>query len=393
MKRTTNNHPGFTLVELLVVISIIAILAALLMPAIQAAREAARRAQCTSNQRQVAFALLNYEHTKKAFPPLRAPLKPSVYWSKYSDVSAPPNERTELTWVSFLLPFIEQNKAWELINSGTITDTTVYELVIPTMQCKSSGISSGDNRINYVVNGGPMNLVLHGQPVEYGNNERRLRDATMYTIFFDHFAFNGPWMDVGPNSPNFCTTKITEDNITSMDGTSMTILFSEREEGFYWIRYARTIINVPRVIWWDGTAGGTAAGDLLPYQPLDNLNCMPHFFYPGYRSHDYNPNEHLLSTVATGEVPTYIPLYGGTMANGADDELSPLFINEGRASSGARITNLSRTARPSSGHPGVVMAAYCDGSVRPLKEEMDKTLFVRLCRPGSGVVLNPKDLD
>jgi hypothetical protein len=41
----------------------------------------------------------------------------------------------------------------------------------------------------------------------------------------------------------------------------------------------------------------------------------------------------------------------------------------------------------------VVIAAFCDGSVRTLKDEMDKTLFVRLCRPGSGVILNPKDLD
>src|SRR3954451_689431 len=59
---------AFTLVELLVVIAIIGILVALLLPAIQAARESARRSQCTNNLRQLGIAALNYESSKKAFP-------------------------------------------------------------------------------------------------------------------------------------------------------------------------------------------------------------------------------------------------------------------------------------------------------------------------------------
>ena len=92
--------PGFTLVELLVVIVIIGILIALLLPAVQSAREAARRAQCQNNLKQLALALHNYHGSYQFFPP-------SSNWNGIppqsgNTASLSPN------WVIAVLPFLEQ---------------------------------------------------------------------------------------------------------------------------------------------------------------------------------------------------------------------------------------------------------------------------------------------
>jgi prepilin-type N-terminal cleavage/methylation domain-containing protein len=98
---------GFTLVELLVVIAIIGILVALLLPAIQAAREAARRTTCQSNMKQLTLATLNYETQQKKLPP-----------SKYNvsiQTSGRPIENKHSTFV-FLLPYLEETAVTDKYN-------------------------------------------------------------------------------------------------------------------------------------------------------------------------------------------------------------------------------------------------------------------------------------
>ena len=88
---------GFTLVELLVVIAIIGVLVALLLPAVQTAREAARRSQCSNNLRQMGLALQNYHDTQMAFPINYRP-KGTTGQTDYATWS----------WMQGILPYIEQ---------------------------------------------------------------------------------------------------------------------------------------------------------------------------------------------------------------------------------------------------------------------------------------------
>ena len=110
MIRTRINRQAFTLVELLVVIAIIGILVALLLPAVQAAREAARRISCSNNSKQLGIALHNYHDSHGSFPP------ESVWVYDHGKTGDPANYvARNFTWISMLLPYIEQEQLGDQI--------------------------------------------------------------------------------------------------------------------------------------------------------------------------------------------------------------------------------------------------------------------------------------
>lgn len=134
MKRRARTR-GFTLVELLVVIAIIGILVALLLPAIQAAREAARRSQCSNNLKQIGVGLQNYHDTYKKFPTSIAPTD----WS------------WGLSWMPRIMPYVEQTAGYESMSwvashpgwtytgtTGAVNGAAWHNVSIPMLICPSS---------------------------------------------------------------------------------------------------------------------------------------------------------------------------------------------------------------------------------------------------------------
>lgn len=128
---------GFTLIELLVVIAIIAILIALLLPAVQQAREAARRTQCKNNLKQLGLAFHNYHDVYTAFPPMYVDLRGAA--------PAPVDNEGHWAWSVFLLPYIDQAPLFNQLNPGPVSASAainahqdIMQASYPAFRCPSS---------------------------------------------------------------------------------------------------------------------------------------------------------------------------------------------------------------------------------------------------------------
>lgn len=190
MTAAHSQRRGFTLIELLVVIAIIAVLIALLLPAVQQAREAARRTQCKNNLKQIGLALHNYHDTYAAFPPAMCLTLSGASYGQWG-----PQAR--------LLPYLDQANLQKLIDFSLPYDTQLaaVKFRVPTYMCPSEPNDRGS-----VEDG------IDQYPINYGANFGTWLMFNPVTGQPGDGAF-------GPNS-RFSTHSFT-------DGTSQTLAFSE----------------------------------------------------------------------------------------------------------------------------------------------------------------------
>jgi prepilin-type N-terminal cleavage/methylation domain-containing protein/prepilin-type processing-associated H-X9-DG protein len=330
-------RPGFTLIELLVVIAIIAVLIALLLPAVQSAREAARRIQCTNNLKQLGLGLHNYESVAGVFPPavVMSGTGNTIAWWGGWGVSPR------------ILPLMEQGALFDAINFGQAynlpTNTTVASTSVAVLLCPS------DQNVQVRNPGTPSQSGVSSYAWSYG----------------DWYVWGGFGSPLGRNafSPNY-SRRVAE----FRDGTSQTLLGSEVKASFPLLKCNALTVNDPNNVPPPNADPYTVAPEYKA------ASCPPGVSHGTWYDGNTNstgfttawpPNKVISGPPGTGLVD--LDLGGTPLVNGG-----PNF---------AAITARSY-------HPGGVNVVFADGSVHFIKGTVNGATWRALGTVAGGEVVS-----
>jgi prepilin-type N-terminal cleavage/methylation domain-containing protein/prepilin-type processing-associated H-X9-DG protein len=371
--RDTVRRNGFTLVELLVVIAIIGVLVALLLPAIQAARESARRAQCTNNLHNLGLAIHNYASSQGTIPPAEV---------REGDarVEDPDGRdvKTLLSWVTLLMPYIEEANAFAATDwrvrlevRDQLGDKS-HHLQLDTFSCPSDANPASEVGIVNNFYGARGNYVANS-----GRGYYYAKDIT------PQLAIKG-WEDVIRSNPN--ANPLTFRGSHQNGQPHMTALGTFVVDDLLPRAGQAATASVTGVIkgrsfaeFTDGTSNTAAVSELRMVPETDTRGAM-HFGPAALYMHDWPPNMPLGARnpfAPVLKIEDWTRYCDRNVAN----EISPC-----RGTSAGNWSGVwQQLAR--SYHPGGVNLAMADGSTRFVRDSIDRDLWHALATPDGGELL------